>query len=389
MKRRAFIQSLGAATIATALPAWPQPASSTDTGGHRLLILIALKGGNDGLNTVVPFADPHYYKLRPTLGIAPDQALKLTEKEGLHPQLEPLLAAWNARELAVLRGVGYPEPNLSHFRSMDIWETASRSNQTLTTGWLDRAFGSDSKPTRGTLDAIVVGTDETHCLHGGDARVITMADLGQFRRQAQLLGTPPSVVPAQASLRHLLQLERTIRASAARMKAAPQFKASFNPDPFGRAVRTACDVIASRDRVGLAVVHLSLNGFDTHIRQVATQARLLKTLSEGLMSLRAGLKELGAWHDTLVLTYSEFGRRPKENANAGTDHGTAAVHFAIGGRVKGGLHGAAPNLANLDNNGNARFTLDFRRIYATVLEKGWGMESQDVLGGRFQPLQFL
>ncbi|NEX22600.1 DUF1501 domain-containing protein [Thiorhodococcus mannitoliphagus] len=387
MKRRTFLRTgLALGTLGCLPSALSQAARPSDA---RLLILIALKGGNDGFNTLIPYADPRYSELRPELAIDRDQVVKLSEQEGLHPQLAPLLSLWEARELAIIRGLGYPDPNLSHFRSMDIWETASSSDEVLTSGWLDRACVAAPRPADASIDAIVVGGDDAGSLMGGQARVITLANLGQFRRQAQRLGVPPSTLPAQPALRHVVEVENSIRRAADQMKRGPVLQTAFPDDALGRSVRTACEVIASRERTGLRVVHLSLGGFDTHIRQAPTQARLFKSLAAGLPSLRAGLKELGVWNDSLILTYSEFGRRPRQNANGGTDHGTASVQFALGGRVKGGFQGAAPNLADLDGNGNPRFTLDFRGLYATVLERWWGIESQAVLGGRFSTLSML
>jgi uncharacterized protein (DUF1501 family) len=152
-------------------------------------------------------------------------------------------------------------------------------------------------------------------------------------------------------------------------------------------VRTACEVIANPSGVG--VVRLTLDGFDTHANQAGTQARLLAELAQGLVALEAALKELGRWDDTLVLTYAEFGRRPKENQTGGTDHGTASVHFALGGTVRGGLYGAMPDLSRLDDDGNVAHTLDFRSVYATVLSRWWGIGASEVLGRRFEEVAFL
>lgn len=387
MKRRTFLRtSLALGALAGLPPAWSQTAQSQDS---RLLILIALQGGNDGLNTLIPFADPRYYELRPDLGIAADQVVKLSEREGLHPQLAPLLKIWDARELGIIRGLGYPNPNLSHFRSMDIWETASRSDAVLATGWLNRALVAQPGASGASIDGIVLGEEESGALAGGQARVITLTDLGQFQRQAQRLGVPPSTMPTQSSLRHVVEVENSIRHAAGQMRRWPSLKTKFPNNPFGQAIRSTCEVIANRERTGLRVAHLSLSGFDTHIRQAPAQAQLFERLAAGLLSLRDGLMELGAWNGTLILTYSEFGRRPRQNASGGTDHGTASVQFALGGRVKGGLYGESISLADLDGNGNPGFTVDFRCFYATVLEHWWRMDSRAVLGGRFSPLSLL
>jgi uncharacterized protein (DUF1501 family) len=389
MQRRTFLQGLAAAALGFGHPVFGQGPSSTPPGTPpRLLILIALKGGNDGLNTLIPFADPAYYALRPRLAIPSDQVLPLSEREGLHPALEPLMPIWNDGELAVIRGVGYPEPNLSHFRSTDIWETASRSDQVLTRGWLDRTFAQPGWPSGHSIDGVVIGREDNNCLRGGAGRVITLNDLESFRRRARHLGAPLDVEPSQAALQHILALQRAIQAAAERLQPVA-LETEFPANRFGKLSRAACEVIANRGRLGLAVVHLTLPGFDTHRGQPGKHARLLRQLARGLASLRAELEVLSAWQDTLILTYSEFGRRPRENANVGTDHGTASLQLALGGQVKGGLHGQPMDLVQLDGNGNPISTLDFRQLYATVLERWWRLESQAVLGERLAPVGFL
>jgi uncharacterized protein (DUF1501 family) len=382
MKRRTFLLTLASLGL---LPIRGQTATPSP---HRLLILIALKGGNDGLNTLIPYTDSQYRILRPDLAIPVDQVVKLSEQEGLHPQLAPLREVWQAGELALVRGVGYPEPNLSHFRSMDIWETGSASAETLTTGWLARCFNRHSPPADRIVTGVTVGNDAAGPLQGS-ASALTLTDIALFQQQARWLGLAPSTVPANPALRHIVAVENRIRQAAGQLKRGHRFETTFPEGPFGRALRTACEVIASRKRASVAVVHLSLPDFDTHVRQAARQARLLQQLAEGLVSLRAALRELGVWNETLVMTYSEFGRRPRQNANRGTDHGTASVQFVLGGAVKGGFHGAALDLTNLDSNGNPGFVVDFRSLYATVLEKWWGMESRSVLGERFKTLNLI
>jgi uncharacterized protein (DUF1501 family) len=175
--------------------------------------------------------------------------------------------------------------------------------------------------------------------------------------------------------------------SAQRLHAGKAFAAGFPAGPFGNAVSTAAQLAANE--AGIAVVRLSLNGFDTHANQLAVHANLLRQLGEGLAALREALIEIGRWNETVVATYAEFGRRPRENESGGTDHGTSSVHFVAGGMVKGGLYGAAPALDRLDGNGNLPFAVDFRRYYATFLESWWGVSSRQVLAGRHAPLEFL
>lgn len=381
MNRRDALQGLGAAGLSLLVrPALAQQQRASGYG--NLLVLVELKGGNDGLNTVIPFADPRYTALRPRIAIARDKLLMLDEKTGLHPALAPLMPLWAARELAVLQGVGYPAPNLSHFRSIEIWDTASASNQTLDDGWLVRAFVQAPPPRTFAADGVVIGSPEAGPLDGTGARVISLANTEQFLRQAKLASNEGR--SRNAALDHILKVEQDIVQAAQELGSPRRFATVFPGGAFGGVVRTACEAIAGRG--GVAAVRLSLSGFDTHSNQTATQERLLGELAAGLAALRSAMRELSRWESTLVMTYAEFGRRPRENQSGGTDHGTASAHFVLGGAVGGGLYGAAPALDRLDGNGNPGFALDFRSLYATVLERWWGLPSQAILQGRFAPV---
>lgn len=384
MNRRHFLQSVGAASCSLLLP--PALAQTRSrTGYDNLLILVELKGGNDGLNTVVPYADRNYYNLRPRIAIPRDKVLQLDERTGLHPSLAPLLSTWKNRELAIVQGVGYPSPNLSHFRSIEIWDTASDSDETLADGWLARAFAATPPPAAFAADGIVIGSAEAGPLEGVGPRVITLTNTQQFLRQAQLAA--PEGRARNPALDHILKVEADIVQAARGLSASYEFRTEFPGGPFGNAVKTACQAVAGK--AGVAAVKLSLNGFDTHSNQPGTQERLLGDLAAGLAALRAAMLELDRWNSTLVLTYAEFGRRPKENQSNGTDHGTANAHFLLGGRVRGGLVGAIPRLDRLDGAGNVAFGVDFRSVYATVLEQWWGLPSQNILQARHRPLDVL
>jgi uncharacterized protein (DUF1501 family) len=384
MDRRDFLRTLGAAgvTAVVPLPALGQrPGASYD----RLLVLVELKGGNDGLNTVVPYADPAYYGLRPALAVPREQVLQLDGRAGLHPALEPFMEAWKNRELAVVQGIGYPGANLSHFRSIEIWETASRSSEYLADGWLTRAFATTPTPRAFAADGVLVGGADLGPFAGAGTRAIALTDTEQFLRQARLAASAGQA--RNAALNHVLRVEQDIVQAAAGLNRNHAFGVEFPRTAFGNAVRTAAQVIASR--AGVAAVKISLGGFDTHRGQLPVHGRLLGTLSEGLMALRSALIELGRWDSTLLMTYAEFGRRPRENMSGGTDHGTANSHFVMGGRVKGGIYGAAPDLAALDGNGNLPFAVDFRDLYATALQRWWGVDASRALGGRYAGLDIL
>lgn len=380
MNRREFLNAVGAAAVTAFVPCPAFAQARYD----RLLVLVELKGGNDGLNTVVPYADPAYAGLRPRLAVPRDQVLQLDPQTGFHPALEPLMAPWKNRELAVVQGVGYPDPNLSHFRSIDIWDTASGSNEYLTEGWLARAFAAAPAPAAFAADAVVVGGAEMGPLRGG-VRAIALANPEQFLRQARYAA--PAGQARNAALQHILRVEENIAQAAARLSGNRAFATPFPAHPFGNAVRTAAQLVAGE--AGVAAIKIALGGFDTHSGQPARHAQLLKALAEGLDALKQALVELGRWDSALVMTYSEFGRRPRENLSNGTDHGTASVHLLLGGRVKGGLYGLPPALSRLDGNGNLPYAVDFRDVYATVLERWWGTDSARALRGRFATLDVI
>jgi len=383
VNRRDFLNAIGAGSVACLAPG-AAFAQRSGAAYDRLLVLVELKGGNDGLNTVVPYADPAYAGLRPRLAVPRDQVLQLDPQTGFHPALEPLMAPWKNRELAVVQGVGYPDPNLSHFRSIDIWDTASGSNEYLTEGWLARAFAAAPAPAAFAADAVVVGGAEMGPLRGG-VRAIALANPEQFLRQARYAA--PAGQARNAALQHILRVEENIAQAAARLSGNRAFATPFPAHPFGNAVRTAAQLVAGE--AGVAAIKIALGGFDTHSGQPARHAQLLKALAEGLDALKQAFVELGRWDSALIMTYSEFGRRPRENLSNGTDHGTASVHLLLGGRVKGGLYGLPPALSRLDGNGNLPYAVDFRDVYATVLERWWGTDSARALRGRFAALDVI
>jgi uncharacterized protein (DUF1501 family) len=382
MDRRDFLKTSAAASLAVLAP---RVAVAQGAAGYRnLLVLVELKGGNDGLNSVVPYADPGYARLRPRLGVKRDDVLQLDARTGLHPSLAALMLLWEARELAIVQGIGYPNPNLSHFRSIEIWDTASRAEEYLGEGWLARAFAAHPAPKGFAADGVVVGSQDLGPLAGGSARAIALANTDQFQRQARM--AQPVQARGNSALSHILKVEADVAQAAAGLQGSHAFRTEFPQGPFGNVVKTAAQVIAAP--AGVAAVRLTLNGFDTHQNQPGVHANLLKQLGEGLTALKSALVELGRWESTLVVTYAEFGRRPQENGSNGTDHGTASAHFVAGGRVRGGLYGQAPQFDRLEG-GNLLHAVDFRSLYATVLERWWGVPATSALGGRFAPLDVL
>jgi uncharacterized protein (DUF1501 family) len=406
MKRRDFLSIATAASGALWLPRTfgAQAAGQADgaalaRGGYgNLLILVELKGGNDGLNTVIPYADSTYYQLRKNIGIKREQVIQLDERTALHPALQPLVPLWQSQQLAIVQGVSYAQPNLSHFRSIEIWDTASRSDQYLREGWLTRAFAQRAVPPGFIADGVVIGSAEMGPLANG-ARAIALVNPAQFVKVSRL-ATPVSLHERNPELGHILDVENDIVKAADRLRPREgQFplKTSFPAGAFGTSIKTAMQVLAAGDTPqgrplngqGVAVIRLTLNGFDTHQNQPGQQAALLKQLAEGFASMKSALLELGRWDNTLVMTYAEFGRRPRENQSNGTDHGTVAPHFVMGARVRGGLYGVPPVLTQLDGSGNLPVGVDFRQLYATILGPWWGLDATAVLQQRFEPVPLL
>lgn len=398
MNRRDFLKSGALASAATALPffgetdgvAWAQASAPTKlapekTPYNNLLILIELKGANDGLNTVVPYSDPLYAKLRPRLALERSSLLSISEREGLHPSLKPLLPMWEDKQLAVVQGLGYPTPNLSHFRSIEIWDTASKSDEYLEAGWLARTFAALPTPRAFAADGVVVGSNDMGPLSGAGSRTIALADTAQFLRTARLAQAGQD--ERNRALKHILAVESEIVHAAGKLNTNYAFKTEFPKNAFAAQIRTAAQLVASN--AGIATIRLTLGSFDTHANQLNTHANLLRDLSEGIAALKSALQELNRWDSTLVMTYAEFGRRPKENQSAGTDHGTSNVHFVTGGKVRGGIFGAPPALNRLDGNGNLPFAVDFRSMYTTVINQWWQGDATRVLNGKFEGVPFL
>jgi uncharacterized protein (DUF1501 family) len=416
MKRREFLSTVAAAGAAFSLPPasfgaalasakhFAQPHFNFAGNGvlpcaataRKRLVLIELKGGNDGLNTVVPYADPFYYRLRPRLAVSRDTVLPLDERVALHPALDPLMPLWQSGQLAIVQGLGYPRFNLSHFRAMEIWDTASDAHRYLRDGWLARAFahgfGATSvasfaqggAPLRRHGGGFVIGTPEQGPLAGAGGAVTSwMPSGGAAMERAPCAGQSSPRFSAHAfgaALGTAMNLISTSNAARAPLHASAINDASNTGNTVHARAQSGLDA---------TVIRVTLNGFDTHANQRERHAVLLAQFAQGIEALHAALRELGLWDDTLVVTYSEFGRRPRENDTGGTEHGSSAPHFVIGGRVRGGLYGTLPALSQLDGTGNLPMAVDFRCLYATVLGSWWGGDAAAVLERRFEPLPLL
>jgi uncharacterized protein (DUF1501 family) len=393
MKRREFISTAaifgaGAAVSTFMLPnAFAQVAQPGNAAYKKLLILIELKGANDGLNTLVPYADPAYSTLRPTVQIKRDQVLPLSDRFGLHPSLEPLMSMWKSGEMAALMGLGYPQPNLSHFRSIEIWDTASKSNEYLSDGWLARAFASVAPPKNFLADGVAVGAGDLGPFANAQ-RALSIASTDAFLRQAKL--ADPHGRAYNKALQHILRLEGDAQFASSQLIPKTDWKTQFPNHSLGQQIKTAMQVVSASN--GVAAIRVGLGSFDTHSGQLGAQQNLLKQLAESVVAIKQASDELSRWKDTLAVTYCEFGRRAKENASGGTDHGTANVQFAFGGAIKGGLKGEHQSLTKLTGEGNFIHTADYRSVYATILRDWWNLPGntvEAVLAGKYASLGFV
>lgn len=371
------------------------PAAEKD---RSILVLVQLAGGNDGLNTVVPYADSHYRRLRPTLALSKDQLLPLNASIALHRACAPLQELLKNGKLSIVQNVGYPNPNRSHFRSTEIWETASESSETLPTGWLGRFFDNDCSGTPASDPAGVnLGNEMPQSFSSARAHSLfslapNQRGRGRSTENLHLLESilqPGDHADEHSNASYLRQTMMDALVTEKRFQKILSAYTSLAPypaSPFGNSLRNVAALIAAG--TATRVYYVSLTGFDTHSNQANQHANLLKQLSEGLAAFQSDLESKRLDAQVLTMTFSEFGRRPSENESKGTDHGTAAPLFVMGSRVKPGLHGSAPSLA-VDRNEDLKFSTDFRRIYATVLDKWLDCKTAAVLGRDYRPLDFV
>lgn len=370
MDRREFLKYTSLLSVAGTLPelAW---ANTTNNRNNKIVVLVELKGGNDGFNTLVPFADPLYYKYRPRIAIMQRQVLKLNEQVGLHPQMKSLMPLWNRGQMAWIEGVGYPNPILSHFRSMDIWDSGSNSNQFIEDGWLSRVLPRFKKGLHGI--ALNKGQAQLGPLASSNLNSVTMQDPKNFLSQLRnIQDTPVSrVTPAIA---HVSQIQHQLfgvgeQLSTKMGKRPKQSRVRFSKGVLGHSLESVAEMILSG--IDAPVYKVTQDGFDTHAGQRGAQDNALYQVSNGLASFATAMQQAGLWNNVLLVTYSEFGRRAKENRGGGTDHGTASSHMVLGGLVKGGMYGKHPDFSRLDANGNVQYTTDFHQIYASLAQRWW------------------
>jgi uncharacterized protein (DUF1501 family) len=390
----AFSQFAPSFLVQSTLAASPAPEKD-----RSILVLVQLAGGNDGLNTLVPFEDENYYRLRPTLGLPKEQVLRISDALALHPSCAAMHTLFNDGKLAAVQNVGYPNPNRSHFRSAEIWETASQSEEFLGTGWIGRFMDNAcAGAPADSHDPIAVhitnGLPQSFLGVGGHS-TFGMQPTGGSRRESEenrkllesMASAPAASDHGNASfLKHTLMDALVTERKVQRVLGDYRPGAAYPANAFANSLRNVAALIAAG--LPTRVYFVSLSGFDTHSNQLSQQATLLTQLSEGLAAFQKDLEAHKLDDQVTTMTFSEFGRRPSENESRGTDHGTAAPLFMMGSKVKGGLHGTAPAL-NLERNQDIEFTTDFRQVYATALDRWLGCPSQTVLGGKFEPLQII
>lgn len=397
----AFMPTIFSRAIAAA--AVDRNASSAGATASKTLIIIQLAGGNDGLNTVIPYADSRYHQLRPHLGIPDDQIVQLNGSVGLHPSLKSLKSVWDAGQLAIVENVGYDHPSLSHFQAMDIWQTADPA-MGRHDGWLSTLVGGSVDANGHPLHAVSVGPMLAPALCCPAVSPPALSSVGDYllkpdpryatgkaaredalnRLYSSYLAPAPYAALLEATSLTAEQSSKELQDAAAQHQ--PAATANYPKGGLGDGLKLLSALIA-RD-LGLRVGYVVLGGFDTHSTQAKHHADLLQNLADGISAFQADLAAHGKADDVVIMTWSEFGRRAAENASAGTDHGTAAPLFVVGTNVKGGIYGDPPDLGNLDN-GNLRFGNDFRSVYATVLENWLQADSTSILGQRFSKLGFV
>lgn len=409
-RRELFRLGLGGSTLlacGSTIPTFlAQSAVALADGGDRdadgrILVVIQLDGGNDGLNTVVPHGDDIYHKSRPRLALKAKDLKRIDDHVGLHPSLNEFAKLRDEGRLAIVQSVGYPNPNRSHFESMAIWQTARLHPGQQEPGWLARALDAVQAAPGQDAPALHVATNALpQALRGGQAIIPSVATADQLRRR---VGTPEtegadeqrSALDRIASqtgnrsnplLAFVSRSTVTSYASSARLEAVLRDDGTGEDDDSFKLARQL-KLIARMIKAGLStsIYYTQLGGFDTHAEQLNQHSARLNELSRSVRSFLNDIDRFGASDRVTVLIFSEFGRRLRENASAGTDHGTAAPVFLIGRHVQGGLYGPYPDLAHLKDE-DPEHAIDFRRVYATVLGHWLRLPAEVSLGESFEPM---
>ena len=408
IKRKQFLQIGSLATASMLLPKFLKAfeGRSMVPPGNKVIVVLQLSGGNDGLNTIIPVRNDLYYKARPKLGIEKTKSLMLTDEAGLHPSLTAFRDFYNDGSLGIINNVGYPNPDRSHFRSMDIWQTGSQSNEYLTTGWVGRYLDAQCPPVpNGTFghgkgcdkptQAIEIDDVLSLAMKGEEAKGIAMKD------PKRLYGTANEKFfkdvlknrvnePGEQPVDYLYKTMAETLSSADYIFRQSQLHPSTTDYPkteLGNSLKTIASLIFSD--INTRIYYVSLGSFDTHINQAMQQQRLFDEMNNALADFVKDLKINNRFNDVLLFTFSEFGRRVNQNASGGTDHGTANNMFLVsGGLKKKGLINNLPDLNDLDD-GDLKYKVDFKNVYATILNKWLGADDKNILGKKFELMNFI
>lgn len=384
MKRRDFIK-ISALTASMILIPIDIHAKKSD---KKTLVLVELDGGNDALNSVVPYTEKNYYRLRPSLSLKKEELNILDKEFGLNKNLRNLTKLYKVGSAAIVHGLGYDNPNLSHFKSIQIVETASNSNESLNEGWIAKELKkyelSDTRPS----NAILIGKRKKGYLFSNSLSVLQIKSISDFISKSSSINNNNTKIDGLNSSLSFLnkQEDILINANKTLKKYANniEIKTPFKQTDISNDFKEALKIIKSK--IDIPVIKISQKGYDTHANQISRQNTLLKDIDDAIGSFVYELQQENLYDDVLIMTYSEFGRRVKENGSGGTDHGTASSHFVIGGSVKGGMYGEAPSLEKLNKN-NLLYTVHYRTYYNTILTS-WFNEKNNPFSN-YRKLDFL
>jgi uncharacterized protein (DUF1501 family) len=396
MKRRSFIKQSALASSVLLAPSFVQSANSLvlNNNNYKRLIIVQLSGGNDGLNTIIPMMNDIYYKSRPSIGIKKSEALNVTSDIGFNPNFLPMQRLFDSGNLFVINNVGYPNPNRSHFRSTDIWQTASDENQFLKYGWVGRYLDANAKQSYNAIElddslSLALKGKELNGIATKNPKALFNASNDPYFKQ--LLSHQSDQHLSEHNLGYLYKTLVSAKSSAKYIYEKNNVKNSTITYPnhdFGKQLKTTANLINSN--IDTKIFYTSLGSFDSHANQLNSQGRLLKIYAETMEALVKDLKASGTFDDTLILTFSEFGRRVTQNAGKGTDHGAANNVFVIGNQLKKqGFYNDLATLTDLDENGDIKYEIDFREIYATVLSKWLDVDAKTILNKDFKALDFI
>lgn len=408
LDRRDFLRASALGAGALSLGPFTSPLGSVFDNanlplvGDNILVVVQLSGGNDGLDTLVPFGSDDYHRARPRLRRQKQACLEIAPGIGLHGGMKELKAIYDQGELAILQGVGYPNPNRSHFKSMDIWHSGDVSDRPKKSGWLGRLGDLAARKSKGVDYAVNISAQPPLALQGTEYRPISFRDPNQYRfdgsrGQMTAFEKISKASKARKDRDEILALlgktaenarksSRDIRAAARDYRTPVQYPQGGRGAGIGGSLRSVAALVNAT--MPTRVFYVYHGGYDTHNNQVGRHNNLLTQLSQALSAFQRDLKRLGVADRVTTFVFSEFGRRVKENGSAGTDHGAAGLALLMGKKVKGGLVGKMPSLTDLDR-GDLKYDLDFRRIYATLLEGWLGVDAAKVLGGQFATLDLL